>query len=80
MAQEQLRELLVASAHFDRIDALGGVDDLDGQLQQQAVDAKMATRRCIEILMVANSDEECLNALRLVADIMTGVANKRPLQ
>jgi hypothetical protein len=74
VAQEQLRELLVASAHFDRIDAL------DGELQQQAADAKAATRRAVEILTAANSDEECLEALRLVEDIIRDVMHKRPLQ
>jgi len=33
--------------------------DLDAQLQQQAAAARAATKRYIEILAAANTDEEC---------------------
>jgi|SRR5215510_3507472 len=70
VAQERLRGLLAAAACFDRIDAKGGVGDLEGDLQQQAADAKAATKRCIEILTGANTDEECAEALRAITDIL----------
>ena len=70
MAQEQLHRLLEASAHLDKLYAFGGAEDLDAHHQQQAIDARAAVRRSIEILQAANSDQECAEALRVVADVI----------
>jgi hypothetical protein len=43
---------------------------LDAHHQQQAIDARAAVMRSIEILTGANTDEECAEALRVVADII----------
>ena len=50
--------MLAASAHLDKIDAMGGVDDLAAHHQQQAVDVRAATKRAIEVLTAANTDED----------------------
>jgi len=79
-AQEKLRELHEVAACFDLIDAQGGIDDLPAHPPTASCRCKVATTRCIDILTTANSDAECLEALRLIADIIRPVVSKRPLQ
>jgi hypothetical protein len=66
LAQEQLHRLLKASADLDKLDALAASKSLDAHHQQQAIDARAAVMRSIEILTGANTDEECAEALRVV--------------
>jgi hypothetical protein len=80
VAQEQLRELLEASAHYDRVEDLARKLDAASLLVQETAAAKAAVKRCIEILTAANSDEECAEAVRLVGGILDTVEHTRPLQ
>lgn len=81
VAQEQLRALLKPSVHYDRLEDRGGIDKLGGGSVVQAAAAhKVAIKRCIEILTAANSNDECAEAVRLVADIFETVLEGRPLQ
>ena len=81
VAQELLRELQKASANHDVIESLGGPDKLGkASLVQQATADKAAIKRCIEILTAANSDDECVEAVRLVGSILDSGERPRPLQ
>jgi hypothetical protein len=80
-AQELLRQLLMASASHDFIEGLGGTEKLGkASLVQQATADKAAIKRCIEILTAANSDDECVEAIRLVGSILDSVEQPQPLQ
>ena len=78
IAQEQLRELLEASAHYDRVEDLGTKLDAASLLVQEAAAAKATVKRCIEILTAANSDEECAEAVCVVGDILDTIEHTRP--
>jgi hypothetical protein len=47
---------------------------------QEAAAANTAVKRCVAILTDANSDDECADALRLVASIIDNIENARPSQ
>jgi len=47
---------------------------------QEAAAANAAVKRCIAILTEANSDDECAEALRLVASIIDNIEHARPSQ
>jgi len=80
-AQRLLRELLKASASHDLIEGLGGADKLGkASLIQQALADKVVIDRCIEILTAAQTDDECAEAVRLVASILDAGDEPRPLQ
>jgi len=80
IAQEQLRELLEASTHYDRVEDLARKLDAASLLVQEVAAAKAAVKRCIEILTAAYSDEECAEAVRLVGDILDTVEHTLPSQ
>ena len=80
IAQEQLRELLEAYAHYDRVEDLGRKLDAASLLVQEAAAAKAAVKRCIEILTAANSDEECTEAVCVVGDILDTIEHTHPSQ
>jgi hypothetical protein len=70
-----------SSAHHDVVEGLGGVHRLGkASLVQQATGDEAAIKRCIEILTEANSDDECMEAFRLVGSILDSGEQMRPLQ
>jgi len=80
LAQEQLRELLQASAHYDSVIDRGQELGEALLVVQEAAAANAAVKRCIAILTEANSDDECAEALRLVASIIDNIEHARPSQ
>jgi len=80
LAQEQLRELLQASAHYNSVIDRGQKLGEALLVVQQAAAAKAAVKRCVAILTDANSDDECAEALRLVASIIDNIEHARSSQ
>ena len=80
LAQDQLRELLQASAHYDSVIARGQKLGEALLVVQEAAAANAAVKRCVSILSDANSDDECAEALRLVASIIDNIEHARPSQ
>jgi len=80
LAQEQLRELLQASAQYDSVMDRGQKLGEALLVVQEAAAANAAVKRCIAILTEANSDDECAEALRLVASIIDNIEHARPSQ
>jgi len=46
--------------------------------EDTAANAAVKVKRCVAILTDANSDDECAEALRLVASIIDNIENARP--
>jgi hypothetical protein len=80
LAQEQLRELLQASAHYDNVINHGQKLGEALLVVQEAAAANAAVKRCVAILTDANSDDECAEALRLVASIIDNIEHALPSQ
>jgi len=80
LAQEQLLELLQASAHYDTVISRGQKLGEALLVVQEAAAANTAVKRCVAILTDANSDDECAEALRLVASIIDNIEHARPSQ
>ena len=80
LAQEQLRELLQASAHYNSVIDRGQKLGEALLVVQEAAAANAAVKRCVAILTHANSDDECAEALRVVASIIEKIEDARPAQ
>jgi len=80
LAQEQLRELLQASDHYDSVIDRGQKLGEALLVVQEAATANAAVKRCVSILTDANSDDECAEALRLVASIIDNIEHARSSQ